>query len=195
MKKEQKVGIAVVGIIVLIIVGIVNGGGKSTPASSVSPIASASALASAVASPPATTTSASPAAAAAKAKAKSRRTTVRPATSAAAKSKKAAPPPPSPTTAPAAAPSTPTGCYPLTNGGKCYKPGEYCRNSDHGMSVVAGDGERITCEVKHSNEFDRSPGQLDAERPERTVNRVDGRTGRAPDETPPCDCLYRRYGP
>ena len=31
MKKEQKAGIAVVGIIVLIIIGIVNGGGKSTP--------------------------------------------------------------------------------------------------------------------------------------------------------------------
>lgn len=121
MKKEQKVGIAVIGIIVLIIIGIVNGGGKSTPASGVSPIASASALASAVASPAAAATSASPAAAAAKAKAKPRRTTIRPATPAPAKSKKAAPPPP-PTTAPAAAPSTPTDCYPLTNGGTAISP-------------------------------------------------------------------------
>ena len=46
-------------------------------------------------------------------------------------------PPPAATTA--------SGCYPLTNGGHCYEPGEYCRASDHGMSGVAGDGERIVC--------------------------------------------------
>ena len=57
----------------------------------------------------------------------------------------AAPAPPQ-TTAPAAAPSTPSGCHPLTNGGNCYEPGEYCRNSDHGMSGVADDGKRIICE-------------------------------------------------
>jgi hypothetical protein len=50
-----------------------------------------------------------------------------------------APPPPPASTAPAT-------CYPLTNGGNCYEPGEYCRNSDHGMSGVAGDGEAIICE-------------------------------------------------
>jgi hypothetical protein len=54
-------------------------------------------------------------------------------------------------TTPAAAPvttasSAPAGCYPLTNSGNCYEPGEYCRNADHGMSGVAGDGEPITCE-------------------------------------------------
>lgn len=49
------------------------------------------------------------------------------------------PAPPAPTQA---APS----CYPLTNGGNCYRPGEYCRNSDHGMHGVAGDGEAIVCE-------------------------------------------------
>jgi len=47
-------------------------------------------------------------------------------------------PPPAPTT-------TPATCFPLTNGGNCYEPGEYCRNSDHGMSGVAGDGEKIIC--------------------------------------------------
>jgi hypothetical protein len=73
-----------------------------------------------------------------KAKAKPRRTAA-PATSQAV-----APP----TTAPAAAPTTSSGCYPLTNGGNCYEPGEYCRNSDHGMSGVAGDGEKIICEDK-----------------------------------------------
>ena len=68
------------------------------------------------------------------------------------------PPPPAPSTPavrststppppPPAAPSTSAApsCYPLTNGGNCYEPGEYCRNSDHGVSGVAGDGERIVC--------------------------------------------------
>ena len=50
----------------------------------------------------------------------------------------AAPPPPPP--APAAT------CHPLTNGGKCYEPGEFCRDSDHGVTGLAGDGETIRCE-------------------------------------------------
>jgi hypothetical protein len=56
------------------------------------------------------------------------------------------------TTASAAAPApapTPTpqaSCYPLSNEGTCYEPGEYCRDDDHGASGVAGDGEAITCE-------------------------------------------------
>jgi hypothetical protein len=61
-----------------------------------------------------------------------------------------APPAPAPTT-PAAvvappAPPAPAGCSPLTSGGNCYEAGEYCRNSDHGSSGVAGDGDAITCE-------------------------------------------------
>jgi hypothetical protein len=58
----------------------------------------------------------------------------------------AAPPPP--TTAPVPPPPTtaaPASCHPLTDGGNCYEPGEYCRDSDHGVSGVAGDGEAITC--------------------------------------------------
>ena len=51
----------------------------------------------------------------------------------------AAAPPPPPATAPA-------GCRPLTNGGNCYEPGEYCRDADHGTSGEAGDGKAITCE-------------------------------------------------
>jgi len=50
------------------------------------------------------------------------------------------------TRAPTAAPSISSGCYPLSDEGTCYEPGEYCRDSDHGASGVAGDGERITCE-------------------------------------------------
>jgi hypothetical protein len=53
-------------------------------------------------------------------------------------------PPPAPATSAAAPP--PASCSPLTNGGNCYEPGEYCRNSDHGMYGVAGDGEKIACE-------------------------------------------------
>jgi hypothetical protein len=48
-----------------------------------------------------------------------------------------APPPPSPTAA---------SCYPISDEGTCYEPGEYCRDSDHGASGVAGNGERIVCE-------------------------------------------------
>jgi hypothetical protein len=61
-----------------------------------------------------------------------------------------APSAPAPTT-PAAvvappASAAPASCHPLTNGSKCYEPGEYCRNADHGASGVAGDGKAITCE-------------------------------------------------
>ena len=62
---------------------------------------------------------------------------------------KPAPTTSAPTTPPAVAPSTsaaPAGCHPLTNSGKCYEPGEFCRAADHGASGVAGDGEAITCE-------------------------------------------------
>jgi hypothetical protein len=143
MKKERKVSIAVMAFIVLAIIGIATGCGKTTPTGNPSPIASGSLFASPVGSPGVTTASATKAKA--KAKAKPRRT-VAPATAAPTTSKAVAPPPPPPTTAPAAAPSTPSGCYPLTDGGNCYEPGEYCRDDDHGVSGVAGDGEAVTCE-------------------------------------------------
>jgi hypothetical protein len=47
---------------------------------------------------------------------------------------------------PVGAPSTPSGCYPQTNKGNCYEPGELCRKSDHGASGVAGDGKSIVCQ-------------------------------------------------
>ena len=58
------------------------------------------------------------------------------------------PPPPPPTTVPPPPPTTaaPASCHPLTDGGNCYEPGEFCRDSDHGATGVAGDGETITCE-------------------------------------------------
>jgi hypothetical protein len=36
-------------------------------------------------------------------------------------------------------------CSPLTSGGNCYEPGEFCPAKYHGMSGVAGDGKAITC--------------------------------------------------
>jgi hypothetical protein len=37
-------------------------------------------------------------------------------------------------------------CYPLTSGGNCYEPGEFCRKGDHGAHGIAGDGKAIVCE-------------------------------------------------
>ena len=55
-------------------------------------------------------------------------------------------PAPSPTSVPAPPPTTAASCYPLSDEGSCYEPGEFCRDSDHGMTGVAGDGEKIICE-------------------------------------------------
>jgi len=43
-------------------------------------------------------------------------------------------------------PAAPAGCSPLSDEGTCYEPGEYCRDSDHGVTGIAGDGEKIICE-------------------------------------------------
>ena len=53
-------------------------------------------------------------------------------------------PPPAPATP--AAPTTPAGCSPVSDEGTCYEPGEYCRDDDHGVTGVAGDGQAIICE-------------------------------------------------
>jgi hypothetical protein len=58
-----------------------------------------------------------------------------------------APSTPAQTTSAAPPASTaPASCYPLSNAGHCYEPGEFCRASDHGVSGVAGDGKAIKCE-------------------------------------------------
>jgi hypothetical protein len=44
------------------------------------------------------------------------------------------------------APPTHVACYPLSNEGTCYEPGEFCRSSDHGAHGIAGDGKPIVCE-------------------------------------------------
>ena len=57
-----------------------------------------------------------------------------PVTAVAAPSSAPAPPPP------------PPSCRPLSNSGTCYEPGEFCRQSDQGVTGVAGNGEKIICE-------------------------------------------------
>jgi phosphatidylserine/phosphatidylglycerophosphate/cardiolipin synthase-like enzyme len=49
---------------------------------------------------------------------------------------------------PTNAPTTPrpAGCHPLSSGGNCYEPGEYCSDADHGTDGTAGDGKPIACE-------------------------------------------------
>jgi hypothetical protein len=73
--------------------------------------------------------------------------TTTPTTAAPAPTTTTAPAPP-PTTVPIPPPTTaaPASCHPLSDGGNCYEPGEYCRDSDHGVTGVAGNGETITCE-------------------------------------------------
>lgn len=40
-------------------------------------------------------------------------------------------------------------CYPLNHAGRCYVPGEPCRDSDLGVAGIAGDGQTIVCEDVH----------------------------------------------
>jgi hypothetical protein len=49
-------------------------------------------------------------------------------------------------TTPVAQPTTPASCYPISDEGTCYEPGEYCRYSDEGTSGIDGNGDPITCE-------------------------------------------------
>jgi hypothetical protein len=37
-------------------------------------------------------------------------------------------------------------CYPQTDAGNCYSPGEYCRKGDRNTSGIDGAGNPITCE-------------------------------------------------
>jgi hypothetical protein len=47
---------------------------------------------------------------------------------------------------PTSPPATQAACFPLSDEDTCYEPGEFCRDSDHGASGVAGDGKSIRCE-------------------------------------------------
>ncbi|OBG26350.1 hypothetical protein [Mycobacterium sp. E3198] len=48
--------------------------------------------------------------------------------------------------APAPAPPlAPPSCQPVSKAGNCYRPGQYCRNSDHGVTGVGEGGQEIVC--------------------------------------------------
>jgi cytoskeletal protein RodZ len=136
---------------VLALVGIVlfAGCGNSTKAKSVITTTTTTLSVSSSTTTPSASSTAAPAASTASATTSP--TTARPAAT--------APPATSPrvTTAPVTSPpatkppTTPpttaytVTCHPLTNGGNCYRPGEFCRTSDHGAVGVAGNGATITC--------------------------------------------------
>jgi hypothetical protein len=48
------------------------------------------------------------------------------------------------------------GCTPLTNGGNCYSPGEYCRAADHDATGIDGDGDPIKCEDNDGWRWERT---------------------------------------
>jgi cytoskeletal protein RodZ len=143
-----------VGLLILLIIGLAAGGGSSSPTpSSPSPVASVVPVVAQV-SPTSSPTH----------KAAASKSPAPPATSAAAPSSSPAPVrtqapattapttavPVVPTTAAPAAPTTAApaapSCSPLTSGGNCYRPGEFCPAKDHGVTGTAGDGKPITCE-------------------------------------------------
>ena len=118
---------------------------SSTPAATSSlivktPTATASPTATKTATAPRTATTAPPTTPAPPAtQAQTAAAVQRTAPSTPAQTTSAAPPAPPASTAPAS-------CYPLSNEGTCYEPGEFCRKADHGKSGVAGDGKAIECE-------------------------------------------------
>ena len=139
-----------IGLLILVIIGSVTGGGSSTPApiqpspvASVGPVMAQASPTSSVTHKVATSKSPAPVKSSAAASSNSPAPvhTQAPATT--------APPPAAPTTAPAAPPTTAPAapaCSPLTSGGHCYEPGEFCAAKDHGVTGIAGDGKSITCE-------------------------------------------------
>jgi hypothetical protein len=126
--------------LIIIIVAANSGGSPSSPGSGTTAGMTTTASATAAAAPSHHATRA-----AAVQKTHPKRTQTTSATSQAPASSAPAQTTPAAVVAPPAS-AAPAGCRPLTNGGNCYEPGEYCRGSDHGVSGVAGDGEAITCE-------------------------------------------------
>jgi hypothetical protein len=160
-RKMSAILLSIIGLAALIIIGAVNGSHGSKQPASAQGIASfdagaASALAPTSITPAAVSQSAAstkpaahaPAAvhtqAAASSPAAAISRTAAPRASATHGSTPRAQPTHSASPSPAAA--APASCHPLTNGGNCYEPGEYCRNSDHGVTGVAGDGKTTVCE-------------------------------------------------
>jgi hypothetical protein len=139
-------GLLAVGALIIIIVAANAGKSPSSPGSSVAAVGTTTASATATGVPSQHATQPAPAVQ----KTHPTRTQTTSAASHAPAPSAPAPSAPAPTTAAAVvappASAAPASCHPLTNGGNCYEPGEYCRNADHGASGVAGDGKAITCE-------------------------------------------------
>jgi hypothetical protein len=139
-RRLNRISLVIIGIcaVIFIIVGLAGSHGtKPTAQGTITPTASGgSVLATASTTPAAVSQPPASIAPPASSRPASQPPTVR------ASTPKSASPKPS-----SAAPSAArTGCYPLSNEGTCYEPGEYCRDDDHGMTGVAGDGEKIVCE-------------------------------------------------
>jgi hypothetical protein len=144
---RKVLGIVLGAFVLLLIIGIAGHHGTSTPTGSASSAPTVAPTHTVTSAPGVTTVKAVK-------KHPIKKRTVAATSRAVAPSTRAAPsthtaPSPPVQTTPAATPTPsagPTGCYPLSDEGTCYEPGEYCRDSDHGSSGVAGDGEAITCE-------------------------------------------------
>ena len=57
---------------------------------------------------------------------------------------------------PAKTTSQSKSCYPLTSGGNCYKPGEYCRTADHGHTGIDAEGDPIVCRDNNGWRWERT---------------------------------------
>jgi hypothetical protein len=144
---------SIIGFIVLLfIIGALAGSHGTKPGSAQSPVtAEAPALVTASVSPATVT---QPSASRVRSPDAAASATPRPASPRSATSRPVAVPstsrPPAPKATPtrSASPTAaaPAGCNPKTNAGNCYEPGEYCRDDDHGMTGLAGDGKEIKCE-------------------------------------------------
>lgn len=148
MKPSHAGYLGLAAIVLTLAVGCASSATTGTPTTNAtSTSATAGAITTAHTSPPA----AHPATAKATSHTPAPAASTAPATTQAAPPRTTAAPPVRASTTPIQATSAPpqAGCYPLTNGGNCYEPGEYCRSSDHGVTGVAGDGETIKCEYNN----------------------------------------------
>jgi hypothetical protein len=161
--KILSVSAASIGLLILVIIGSVAGGGSSSPTlNPPSPVASFAPVAADVSITPSPTHKAAASNSTAPVTASAAASSSSPAPVRTQAPATTAPPSTAPTTAPAAPPTTapaapPTtapaapACSPLTSGGNCYEPGEFCPAKDHGMSGIAGDGKAITCSYYSSS--------------------------------------------
>ncbi|MBR7835817.1 hypothetical protein KDL01_21265, partial [Actinospica durhamensis] len=163
MRRDWSVGrrglvTAVVGIVVLLVAVSPSSPQTTTTALSPTAVGGSSPSAYASASSQSATPSPSPSSSSSAAAVVVAPTKARPATSAPPMTTAAAPAPVHTSAAPVTVHTTKAtqpapvktttqkqSCTPLTNSGKCYTPGEFCRSTDHGKSGIDADGDPITC--------------------------------------------------